>query len=369
MRRVLFTLMVLAVVLTACQTAPVVVMAEPEYAEYIYAAEEYVPPPGLPAVSRPPLQEPEPAPPPPTREDYIAMLETLAHAFATGELEGFIETYPGWAEEGRGMPGPAVNEWPALLEGVTAEMTWDNEEVLAINPDGRFVNRVTVQLYVSGGNRHLPDGEQALLLELGGNPETNTPAINRMMLVTDGRGWWPFSESWPENPTFEDRVLDVTRLMMSNIAGSGLAIDKTMGFLRAFESDELTGEIPFTEEQMIEGARRFLGLENFSPADYRFNSEDTDETLERAQEEGRSTAVWYEGGVYLTPGMGFYSPPLSTLILPTPSQGDMTVRVFVHANDFDFEVHAIIDFNYQRLYDADGIPYARLLSEQTVDLD
>jgi len=359
MKRVLLILMAIAVLLTACQSAPVVVMAEPEEEEYTYAAEGY-------ELEPPPAPRPEPEPPPPSliREDFIEMLYALQHAFATGEFEAFIEAYPGWAEEGRGMPGAAVNEWPALLEGVAAVMIFDEEDVDFDLDAWIAAARVTVRLYVSGGNRHLPNGEQTLEFSLVHNRDTNAPSIYRMILNTDGRGWWPFSEGWPENRTFEDRVLDVTRLMMSNVAGSGLAIDKTMGFLRAFESDELTGEIPFTEEQMIEGARRFLGIEDFLPADYRFNSEEDNETLGRAREEGRSTAVWYEGGVYLTPGMGFYAPPLSVLILPTPSQGDMTVRVFVHANDFDFEVREIIDFNYQRLYDDDGTPYARLLSEQ-----
>jgi len=280
------------------------------------------------------------------------MLYALQRAFVTGEFEAFIETYPGWDEEGRELPGPAVNEWPALLEGVTAVMTFDEADVVITENRRDFV---TVQLYVSGGNRHLPNGRQTLELNIARNRETGEPSIFTMMLNTDGQrilfdgSGWP----WPVPPSLEHQVEEVTVWMMS-MGWRGLTIDRVVFFLDIF-AGRTGGDGSHTEEEMIEGARRFLGVEDFSPADY-------------FPEEGRSGLVWYEDGRYFIPGQGFYSPPISVVVLAAPTQGDMTVRGFVYANWFFFELEQIIDFNYLVLYDEDGTPYARLLSEQTVDL-
>jgi len=203
-KRVLLILMAIAVLLTACQSAPVVVMAEPEEEEYTYVVEEYQPEPPPPEPPPAPRPEPEPTPPPPTREGYIEMLYALQRAFVTGEFEAFIEAYPGWDEAGRGMPGPAVNEWPALLEGVTAMITFDEEDVADVDPDAWLAGRVTVQLYVSGGNQHLPSGRQTLELRLIRNRDTNTPSIYRMELTTDGRQESRFG--LPENQRFKNRL-------------------------------------------------------------------------------------------------------------------------------------------------------------------
>ena len=362
MKRVLLILIALAVLLTACQSAPVVVMAEPEEEEYTYIIEEYQPEP--PPPEPPPAPRPEPEPPPPslTREDYIAMLYALQDAFATGDFEAFIEAYPGWDEEGRDMPGPAVNEWPALLEGVTAVMTFDEED-FDFDPNARS-NVATVQLYVSGGNRHLPNGEQTLLLNLIRNRDTNTPSIYVMMLNTDGRQMLRFDGRgwlWPQPPSFYDQVEELTMWMVS-VARSGLTIDRVVLFIDVF-GGRIGGDGSHTEEEMIEGARRFLGVENFAPMDYAFIGWDAGD-FQAAREEGRSTSVWYEDGRFFNPGRGFYPPPLSVIILDTPTEGDMTARAFIYANWLFFEVERIIDFNFLVMYDEDGVPYARLLSEQ-----
>ena len=186
MKRLLFVFAALAVLLAACQAPPAEAAPEPEYT---YCVEELEP-------------EPPQPPPPPTREDYIAMLYALQQAFAIGEFEAFIEAYPGWAEEGRGMPGPAVNEWPALLYGVTADMTW-GEEYVEIDPDA-WVSRAVVQLYVNEGNRHLPSGRQTFELRFVINEEANAPSIFSMMLNTDGRQLSRFRRL--ENPHFEDQI-------------------------------------------------------------------------------------------------------------------------------------------------------------------
>ena len=47
----------------------------------------------------------------------------------------------------------------------------------------------------------------------------------------------------------------------------------------------------------------------------------------------------------------------------------MTMRVFIYEDFFMLVVAQIIDFNFLVLYDDDGTPYARLLSERAVDLD
>ena len=223
---------------------------------------------------------------------------------------------------------------------------------------------MTVQLYVSGGNRHLPDGEQTLMLWLWANEATNTPSIFGMTLTTDGRGWG-LSEGWPENPTLEDKLHLVTISMMSSIAGSGLVIDRTYAFLTALDRDRFS----FTEEEMIEGARRFLGVEDFSPTDYAFFGERYHGSFLDAIEEGRSVIVWYEDGGYGWPGGCVGGPPFNRLILPTPSQGDVTVRVFVYANYFYLELLRMYDFSFLRLYDEDGTPYAQLLSGQPVEVE
>jgi len=89
MRRLLVIIAALAVLLAACQAIPIVVTVEPEDSEYTHVAEEYesepVDEPLPPEPSPAPPPEPEPTPPPPTGEDYIAMLETLQDAFASGD--------------------------------------------------------------------------------------------------------------------------------------------------------------------------------------------------------------------------------------------------------------------------------------------
>ena len=324
---------------------------EPE-AEYTYPVEELDPETPTEAEE----VEPE-TPPTPTREDYIEMLYALQHAFATGEFEAFVEAFPGLAEEGRGMPGPAVNEWPALLEGVTAEMFFDAEDVLS-DPEwpDRWAHLVTVQLYVSGGNVHLPDGRQTLELSLIPNRDTdNTPSIICMMRTTDGQQWYLFS-GLPENPTIEDKTLSVTAWMVGTWAE--LPIDRIMIFIRIFENEDGWG-YSHTEEEMIAGAKKYLGIEDFSPI---YSHRDG-----TAPEGERSHRVRLtDDGRYEIPGHGFQPSPFNLVILDTPSQGDLTVRVFFFANEFMLELSRITDFNFLILYNDDGTPYARLLSEQAV---
>ena len=112
---------------------------------------------------------------------------------------------------------------------------------------------------------------------------------------------------------------------------------------------------------MIAGAKKYLGIENFKPAYFHRHG--------TAPEQERSFLIWlFEDGTYGIPGMGLYAPTTSRVILNTPSEGDLTVRVFFYANEFWLDIHYIIDFNFLVLYNDDGTPYARLLSEQTVPL-
>ena len=247
------------------------------------------------------------------------------------------------------MPGPVVNEWPALLEGVTAQMSFDADEAFPEPEITTWGNTVTVQLYVSGGNIHLPDGEQTLRLNLVPNGET--PSILSMMLNTDGQQWpW---RGMPEAPTIEDKLFDLTARM---VGWARLPIERTIIFIQVFE-----GEIVVSEDEMIASAEKYLGIESFSPSYWHWDG--------TAPEGERSHFVRLnDDGKYEILGMGFHPPAFSTAILDAPSQGDLTVRVFIYANYFRFEVASITDFNFLVLYNDDGTPYARLLSEQAVDL-
>ena len=360
MKRLLLILVALVVLLSACGVQPVEVIPEQEHA---YLAEEMEP--ELP----PAVEEPEPLSAPVTREDYIEMLYALQYAFATGEFEAFIEAYPGPVDDGLGMPGPAANEWPALLEDVTAEMHFDVDE---FDPWFDSGYHVTVQLDVSGGNLYLPSGRQTLRLLLGVNHENNkSPAVLSMMLNTDGRrvfsGW-----DLPEVLSFEDRIFAAT----NHLAWASQPIERTIGFLNIFEgtierspaiyggdiywSSFQTPHIGYTEEEIIAGARRYLGIENFAPADSYLWGQNPD---------GPSETVWINTyGNYEIAAIGIFPPTRSVLILETPSQGDLTVRAFVYTNEFLLVVDHIIDYNFLILHGDDGTPYAQLLSEQAVPL-
>ena len=353
MKRLLLVLAVSVLLLTACQTQPESIVAFPT-PDYAYSNDEYEP------ESPTPLEE-NIRHDSPTREDYIEMLNALQHAFATGEFEAFIAAYPGWDEEGREMPGPAVNEWPALLEGVTAAMTFDEEDVVIDSGVNAWTaGRLTVQLYVSGGNRHLPDGEQVLRLDLIRNRDSNTPSIYGMMLITDRctramRGGVPL---------FEHQILGVAELLTA----SGMPLYRTMIFLDAFEGGGPFDWGLFTYDEVVAGANKYLGFEDFSPADsYLWTSENEHmgalrEPVWTFQGEG----VYYEVGTMIG---YFLMPPRSVFILDAPSHGDLTARVFIYADYFLFVVDRAYDFNFLILHDEDGTPYAKLLSEQEVNLD
>ena len=366
MKHLLLMLIAIAVLLSACGAQPSEAIPVPNHT---YPTEELEPPPDTPAPQPESIREQFP-----TREDYIEMLYALQYAFATGELEAFIEAYPGPAEEGLGAPGPAVNEWPALLEGVTAQMSFDADE---FDPWFDMAYHVTVHLDVSGGNNYLPSGSQTLRLLLGVNHENDkSPAVLSMILNTDGRrifsNWWDF----PEVPSFEDRVFAVT----NHLAWASLPIERTIGFLNIFEGTVERGSDihghggyiiywgnfrgphnGYTEEEIIAGARKYLGIENFSPADSYLWGQNPD---------GPSETVWINSyDNYEIAAIGIFPPPRSLLILDNPSQGDLTVRAFVYANEFLLVVDHIIDYNFLILQRDDGTPFVQLLSEQTVYAD
>jgi len=111
---------------------------------------------------------------------------------------------------------------------------------------------------------------------------------------------------------------------------------------------------------MILGAEKYLGLVNFSP------SETYAWTLENTPPNTIICLVEYVEGRYRIIELGFGGIHASLLILDSPSQGDLTVRVFHYANIFRFEVSKIVDYNFRILHNVDGTPYAQLLSVQTL---
>ena len=144
-----------------------------------------------------------------TIEDYIAVLEDLRHAFATGEYQEFVNAYPLFFQ--------TDGYWPLLLEGVTAEMSFNADEI--IFEEYGWISPLTVHVNVSNGNRHLPSGEQTLKLLLSHISEhQRNIALFGMVLNTDGRIFWPPSTS--ENPTLEDQVMLVTSSVYVNLKTS-----------------------------------------------------------------------------------------------------------------------------------------------------
>ena len=311
----------------------------------------------------------------PTKEGYIEMLEALQHAFATGELQAFIEAYPAPVSlVDLGHPGPEANEWPALLDGLTAEMSFDPEDIADIyEAPFYWRNTMTAYLYVSGGNIHLPDGAQTLRLRLGPNWQAdNTPAIISMMLDTDGRqAYVVFSES----PTFEEKALSIA----DRITWSDMSIFRTILFLGAFESEGGHPWERFSSDEIAAGASRYLGVEDFSPLDYWVTLVGEDGPDVIRGEDGEPLIA--EDGHYIWPlaspvgethfeiihSAGYLSNlPTSVVILDTPSQGDLTVRKFSYADNFRFVVDEITDINFLVLHEDCGAPYVQLLSVQTV---
>ncbi|MCL2856845.1 MAG: hypothetical protein FWE19_03865 [Oscillospiraceae bacterium] len=352
MKRMMSILAVFAVLLSACQTVPVEEIHESDDVHVIEteepepAAEQSVPEPG-PEYDRPSF---------PTSEDYIEMLYALQHAFATGEFEAFVESYPGVVGEGWGAVGPAINEWPTLLEGVTSKMSFCTEDFADRNwstHSRTWCNVVTVQLYVSNGNRYLPSGKQTLELGIGLNWGSNTPSIWRMKLTTDGRGS-------PGTTHFESQILSlVTRLTWLGWT----PLEATIMFLDVFEGEGRDNQ-GFTYDEIVVGAKKYLGIENFSMAGLYTWSDWNDENMPEGIFWERVERL--NNGRYLILGIGFDAPSKSMLILDTPSQGNITVRVFTYANHFMLAVDHITDFNLLILHDDDGTPYAQLLSDQPV---
>jgi len=221
-------------------------------------------------------------------------------------------------------------------------MTWDEDD-FDFDPNASS-NVATVQLYVSGGNRHLPNGNQVLSLVLTRNTphseELNAPSIWMMWLITDGRR--SLFDAPSEEPTIENRVSRVTRTMVS---WAELPIERVMVFRGEFEGVHLA-----SEEEVTEAARRYLGIDNLEPPHL-----------------PTGFVLRTEDGKYGIGDRGFDPPPFSTLILDTPTEGDITVRVFVFANWFYFELERMVDFNFLVLHGDDDKPYARLLSEQLLE--
>ncbi|MCL2856846.1 MAG: hypothetical protein FWE19_03870 [Oscillospiraceae bacterium] len=342
MKWLLLIFTVLIILLAACQAAPALAEPEPEYLEYIGVVEEYEQEPPVPP--SPPPRDPRPAHP--LEDIYIEMLDALQHAFATGEFRTFVDTHPApddeWSFSGHGQ---ILTEWPALLEGITAEMSYGN--VMLNIPGTDTLRTLTVELYVTGGNSYLPSGEQTLELAFFRNWETHTnAAVHSMMLNTDGRqsGLW----IRPEMRTFEEQMLQVGL----SLAWGELPVERTILFLSAIADER---RWVFTEEEIIEGARRHFDIEDLPPA---------------SEWENRYAVEQREDGRFVQRHTPSQLPPRrSVVILDAPSQGDLTVRAFVYADDFLLSIREVVDYNFLVLHDDDGTPYARLLSEQPVELD
>ena len=277
------------------------------------------------------------------REYYIEMLYALQHAFATGEFEAFIDVYPALPY---GIhfndPGRVASEWPALFRGITAAMSFNADDFIPRFGIHWRDYYVTVNLYVSGGNDYLPNGNQTLELGLAPNQHTGTPKIFSMMLNTDGR-LNLFYLSRLENPTLEEQMLPLVSLFSTWVHCPAA---RTYWFLFLFD-DWLS--LP-TEEEIIAGAKKFLAIEYLPPA--------SEWGLYRLDDGTYTTFNPPTGGGY----------PMSAGIIETPSQGDFTVRVFFYDDWFMLTVYRMTDFNFLILYEDDGTPYARLLSEQVVPL-
>jgi len=296
--------------------------------------------------------------------DYVEMLEALNLAFATGEYQEFIDAFPGPVKEALGLPGPVVNEWASLLEGVTAEMSYNTEEFIPSIDMGYYMK---IHLNVQDGNTHLPNGTQTVNLHLRDNWEAdNRPAILSMMLNTDGRQI--FSRfGMQEIPSFEDKIFIVT----GALAWANMPIERTINFLTVFEGEfrwggsgykdwsSFRGE-PYTEDEIIAGAKKYLGMDYSPVGAYLWRAD--------APEGERTEFVWIdEDGQYSIVPIGIFPKSRSLIILDTPSEGDLTVRAFTYADYFLLEIEKIEDYNFLIKQNDDGTQYAQLLSVQTVE--
>ena len=297
----------------------------------------------------------------PTKENYIEILESLKNAFATGEYQMFLDQYPCPYIEGLGGIGPEANEWAPLLTGVTADMSYDPEQFSLNN--NSLQCRVTFSLNVVNGNKYLPNGHQTIRLHLGyGGIESKKTAlyIYNMMLNTDGQQEFNSGNVRNPNPSLEEQVYCITEIM-AKYADTSLA--RTIRFLDVFEGDSTSQyyDGAHTEEQIIAGAKKYLGLD-YSPARAILWFDDSKDRQHRE-------IVEFRNGKYNIVGMGL--PPIvrSLLILDAPSQGDLTCRVFTYKDGFLLAVAYIEDYNFLVLHEEDNTPYIQLLNVETVELD
>ena len=302
-------------------------------------------------------------PDPPTQADYVEVLEALKEAFAAGKYQAFVEQYPPDLNRVEYI-GDEFTAWPKLLKGVTAVMTYDIGDFTFHDYSGALTSSTgTVSLQVTNGNKHLPSGEQKVQLHLefcnGLGDVPRGVALYGMMLKTDGRKFyaWRFFGS----PTLEEQIHYVTTRMYVYTGhfstakpGDWMTLPTIMTFLEAFEhrADTYVNEdeyvASYTEAEIIAGAKKYLGIDNYVPS-------------------GLSELVVLRDGKYEWGGIGFLLPPFLLRILDTPTAGDLTCRVFVCADYFGLEIAKMIDYNFLILKNPDNTEYAQLLSVSIID--
>jgi len=278
----------------------------------------------------------------PTQADYVEVLEALKDAFATGEYQAFVGKYPRDRDFAMGDFGDCKsNEWPALLEGLTAEMTYDIDDFNFLE-SYCFAGNVTVE--VANGNTHLPSGRQIIFVRI---MQTENFAKNNLMLYsmsfnTDGR-----------EEASQSQLEEQIRYLSFCFVVDHSPLLKLLSYFSVLDPTNFSD---FTEAEIIAGAKKYLGI---------------DYALENLIEDRKDYRIAYydRNGVtmYGYPGMCGPNYRASTLILNTPTQGDITCRAFIYANSFLLDIAETSDYNFLILHEPDGTPYAQLLSVTTVN--
>jgi len=283
-----------------------------------------------------------PKPEPPTQADYIEVLEALKEAFATGEYQAFLDKYRRDQEFALGDFGDRKsNEWPDLLKGVTAEMTYHAGDF--VFHEG-YCFQGNVSLDVENGNTHLPSGKQTVFVRImqTENFVKNNLMLYSMSLNTDGR------KEASQNP-FEELIRKLSLHMVLDHS----PLLKLLSYFCILDPTNFSG---CTENEIIAGAKKYLGIEYA-----------LDDLIEDRKD--YRVAYYERDGVtmYGYPGMCGPNYAASTLILDTPTEGDITCRAFIYANNFLLDIAETRDYNFLVLHEPDGTPYAQLLSVTTAN--
>jgi len=274
-----------------------------------------------------------------TKEDFIAVLEALKEAFATGEYRAFAERYTEPTVVSHIDWDTEPNDWASLLAGVVAEMSYRPQE---LNISDLSECWLQASLKVRNGNSYLPSGNQTVNLRLTENSD-GAPVLYSIMLITDGRITNAYN---PPFSSMEDKLRYLTDCMY---ICARTPLPRTMFFLGIFE-DFSEG---YTKDEIIAGAKKYLGLNDYVPS-----------------EDEISEIVKFRNGKYVWGGTGFadFDVYFSVLILKKPSQGDITCRAFTYADSFLLKISETTEYNFRILEEPGGAPYAKLLSVQTEEL-